>query len=181
MQEEWVVCRVFHKNSTAKKSQPTTSSQQSDESLCDTYNTLSTNEFGDIDLPNFNLATPSIDSNTFTNISLQNYTNSHENIMNLASTSTLPLLPAAHWSSSLLSSINNNVLFRALQLGGNYYNHQPRDDQPTTIANSDYPFNIQSHFGIDVNPLEAPSSSVVFDPLQPQAEQSYKLNSNIWE
>ncbi|XP_059302556.1 NAC domain-containing protein 20-like [Lycium ferocissimum] len=179
--EEWVVCRVFHKNSTAKKPQPTSSSQQSDQESpnCDTY-TLA-NEFGNnIDLPSFNGA----------NIPLQNYTN-HENmnIMNLTSTSTLPLLPAA-WSSNLLSSNNlpsvNSLLLRALQYRGNY-NHQPSDNQ-ATITSTGYPFNIQSqgtisHFGIDFNPLEGPSSSVVLDPLQQQQpqEQSYKLDSNIWE
>ncbi|KAJ8560601.1 hypothetical protein K7X08_022461 [Anisodus acutangulus] len=174
--EEWVVCRVFHKNSTAKKPQPTSSSPQSEESPCDTY-TLA-NEFGDIDIPS---------SNSF-NISLQNYIN-HEN-MNLTSTSTLPLLPAA-WSSSLLSSNNipsvNSLLLKALQYRS-HYNHQPRDDQATTITSTSYPFNIQSQgisqFGIDFNPLDAPSSSVVLDTLhqqQQQQDQSYKLDSNIWE
>ncbi|CAN4100316.1 unnamed protein product [Withania somnifera] len=176
--EEWVVCRVFHKNSTAKKPQPTSSSPQSDQdqSTCDTYNTLA-NEFGDVDLPNFNLATPSIgNTGTFTNISLQNYTNQENmNIMNLATT-----LPSV-----------NSLLYRALQFRGNY-NHQPRDIDPATTITSigNYPYNIQSQgtispFGIDFNPVlqPPPSSSVVLDhPLQPlQVEQSYKLDSNIWE
>lgn len=158
MQDEWVVCRVFHKNSISKKAQPTSSSQQSDqvESPCDTY-TLA----NDIDLPSFNLATPSIGNGTVTNI--------HNMNMNLTNTNTLPLLPAA-WSNNLPSV--NSLLFRALQLRGNY-NHQPTND---------YPFNIiQSQFGIDFNPLEASSSSMVFDPLQAQAEQAYKFDANIWD
>ncbi|KAK4375529.1 hypothetical protein RND71_006206 [Anisodus tanguticus] len=180
--EEWVACRVFHKNSTAKKPQPTSSSQQSDEDYhnCDTY-TL-TNEFGDIDLPSLNGS----------NITLHNYTNDDNMNMNLSSTSTLPLLPTS-WSSSLLRSNNlpsvNPLFFRALralQFRGNY-NNQPRDNQATTITSTNYPFNIQSQgisqFGIDFNPLEAPSSSVVLDPLQQQQQQdqSYKLSSDIWE
>ncbi|KAM3307972.1 NAC domain-containing protein 87 [Capsicum chacoense] len=176
--EEWVVCRVFHKNSTAKKPQPASSSQQSDhedQSTCDTYHHTLPNEFGDMDLTNnFNLATP-IGNGSLTNISLHNYSNIQENmnIMNLAA------LPSV-----------NSLLFRALQLRGNY-NNQPRDDiiPATTITStSNYPFNIQpqgtiSAFGVDFDPvLEPPSSShVVFNPLQPQGEQSYKLDSNIWE
>ncbi|CAN4098276.1 unnamed protein product [Withania somnifera] len=163
--EEWVVCRVFHKNSTAKKPQPTSSSSpqsDQDQSTCELAN-----EFGDIDLPSFNLATPSIGSGTFTNISLQNYTNQED--MNLAA------LPS--------------VLFRALQFRGNYNHHQPRDDPASTITSTrNYPFNIQSQgtifpFGLDFNPViePLPSSSVVLDPLQSRVEQSHKWNSNIWE
>ncbi|MCD7466657.1 hypothetical protein HAX54_003568 [Datura stramonium] len=188
--EEWVVCRVFHKNTTVKKPQPTSSSQQSEEySPCDTY-TLATNELGDIDLPSFNLAiTPSSTTagGTFTNTTcLQNYyTNQdHQNNMNIMNLVALPSV--------------NSLLFRALQFRGNY-NHQPIrdiDPPPTTITSTTtggYPFNIQSQatispFGIDFNTLDLPSSSssVVLDPLirqqQPPAEQSYKLDStNIWE
>ncbi|KAK4359401.1 hypothetical protein RND71_021630 [Anisodus tanguticus] len=180
--EEWVVCRVFQRTSTVKKRQPTSSSPQSLESPCDTNYTIA-NEFGDIELPiNFNsLATPSSGIN---NISLHNYNNEN---MNLASTSTLPLLP---WSSSLLSSnlsSVNSMLFRAIQLRG----YWPRDQATTTTH--DYSFmppqeNITqfgNHFSGNnfAANIGAPSSSMVLDSAvqqqQPQ-EQPYKLDSNIW-
>lgn len=193
-----MVCRVFHKSSTAKKPQPTSSSQQSEESPnCDTYTFA--NELGDIEPPNnfYGLATPS-NGHICNNISLQNYSN--ENMMNMnlnmnlaaaatreaAISNTLPLLPAA-WSSSLLCSnlpSVDSLLLRALQFRG--YNNQPRE---ATTSTTDYPFiqtqNI-SHIGIDYNnpnlAVEVPSSSMVSDPVQQQQpqEQSYKLGSNIW-
>ncbi|KAH0749578.1 hypothetical protein KY290_028810 [Solanum tuberosum] len=162
--EEWVVCRLFHKNSSVKKSNATSSSQQSDqvESPCDTY-TLA-KEFVEYHQPNFNVpAPPSIEGEIF---NLQNYTN--QGNMNLDA------LPSV-----------NSLLFRALQFRGNY-NYQQRDIDPsTTIINStlDYPYNIQSQDTMgNFNLLEPPSSSLAFHSLQPQPpEQSYKLDSTIWE
>ncbi|XP_009763274.1 NAC domain-containing protein 77-like isoform X1 [Nicotiana tabacum] len=198
--EEWVVCRVFHKSSTVKKPQPTSSSPQSEESPnCDMTYTFA-NELGDIESPSnfYGLATPS-NGHICNNISLQNYTTESMMNMNLnmnlasaatreaAISNTLPLLPAA-WSSSLLCSnlpSVDSLLLRALQFRG--YNNQPRE--ATTSTTNNYPFiqtqNI-SHIGIDYNnpnlAVEAPSSSMVSDPVQQQQpqEQSYKLGSNIW-
>ncbi|KAG5602197.1 hypothetical protein H5410_033567 [Solanum commersonii] len=166
--EEWVVCRLFHKNSSVKKSNATSSSQQSDqvESPCDTY-TLA-KEFVEYHQPNFNVPTPpSIEGEIFNNISLQNYTN--QGNMNIVNLDALPSV--------------NSLLFRALQFRGNY-NYQQRDIDPsTTIINTlDYPYNIQSQDTMgNFNLLEPPSSSLALDSLQPQPEQSYKLDSNIWE
>ncbi|KAH0659252.1 hypothetical protein KY289_028000 [Solanum tuberosum] len=160
--EEWVVSRLFHKNSSVKKSNATSSSQQSDqvESPCDTY-TLA-KEFVEYHQPNFNVpAPPSIEGEIF---NLQNYTN--QGNMNLDA------LPSV-----------NSLLFRALQFRGNY-NYQQRDIDPsTTIINTlNYPYNIQSQDTMgNFNLLEPPSSSLAFDSLQPHPEQSYKLDSNIWE
>ncbi|XP_015078540.1 NAC domain-containing protein 79 [Solanum pennellii] len=148
--EEWVVCRLFHKNSTVKKSNATSSSQQSDqvESISDAYT-----------LPNFNIPAPH-DGEIFNDISLHNYT-SEEN-MNIVNLDPLPSL----------------LLYKAIQLRGNY-NHQPMNIDPSiNIVSSPYGIPSQetiSPFGIDFNPT---SSS---DPLQPQLQQSYKLDSNIWE
>ncbi|XP_004242189.2 NAC domain-containing protein 79 [Solanum lycopersicum] len=125
--EEWVVCRLFHKNSTVKKSNAT-SSQPSDqvESISDAYT-----------LPNFNIPAPH-EGQIVNDISLHNYYTSQEN-MNIVNLDPLPSL----------------LLYKAIQCRGNY-NHQPMNIDPS-INTVSYPYGIPSQdtiypFGIDFNP-----------------------------
>lgn len=127
LQEEWVVCRLFHKNSTVKKSNAT-SSQPSDqvESISDAYT-----------LPNFNIPAPH-EGQIVNDISLHNYYTSQEN-MNIVNLDPLPSL----------------LLYKAIQCRGNY-NHQPMNIDPS-INTVSYPYGIPSQdtiypFGIDFNP-----------------------------
>ncbi|KAI3795757.1 hypothetical protein L1987_38414 [Smallanthus sonchifolius] len=173
--EEWVVCRIFQKTTTAKKPMPTVSSSQSMDSPCDT-NTM-TNDYGDIELSNLNGIT-----NSSSNISLQNFgmenlnTNMNMNInMSLASG-----LPTLAWPSNLLSSnlSMNALLLKALQL---------KTYQQREAVNFDYQFMPQgnSHILNEPCPSLQASSSRTYEslhqqqqPQQPQ-EQPFNLDS-MW-
>ncbi|XP_021761570.1 NAC domain-containing protein 100-like [Chenopodium quinoa] len=124
--DEWVVCRVFQKSVAIKKPQPTSPSMVSPDSPDDTNTT--TNEFGDIELPNLNTLSTSPNP-TFTYPSLQNYPNCTPNHLNLNPNTNLNLnwaremattLPSlSSWPSTLLTpNLNNTVnslLLKALQ------------------------------------------------------------------
>ncbi|CAL5374298.1 unnamed protein product [Camellia sinensis] len=180
--EEWVVCRVFHKSSSAvKKPHPETPSSQQpslalDSPNCDT-NTLMANEFGDIELPNLN------SSSAISNLSLQNYNSENNGNNNMNMINLNMNWPAAReaaalsWPSSFLSPnlSMNSLLLTALQL---------RSYQPREAVNTDYSYMPQgiSQFGTDfsLNFQGSSSSSKVLDSVQQQPqEQPFNLDS-IW-
>ncbi|XP_031120089.1 NAC domain-containing protein 92-like [Ipomoea triloba] len=166
--EEWIVCRVFEKSSTAKKPQATSSSPQSPESPCDT--TTFASELEDISDPS--------------NLSWQN--NNYFNTPNPIT--TLPLLP---WPPALLTpttnlSSVNSMLFRALQLRANQapiattfgYSHTPQ-------GSDNHHHHLLTQFENDFNnfAVTTASSSMVLDSVnqqEPPMEQPYRLDSNIW-
>ncbi|KAF8407811.1 hypothetical protein HHK36_006947 [Tetracentron sinense] len=168
--EEWVVCRVFQKRSTVKKSQQTPSL----ESPRDT--TTIVNELGDIELPH--LSSLANSSSDFSTISSHN-NNDNNGDMNMNMNWVLAREAAKNsllsWPSSLLNSnfSMNSMLLRALQLGGGY---PPREAATTT----NYSFLPQENslFGTDMNSnvQAASSSSKLMDSLQ---QQSFNLDS-IW-
>ncbi|KAK9051778.1 hypothetical protein SSX86_028406 [Deinandra increscens subsp. villosa] len=154
--EEWVVCRIFQKTTTAKKPMPTVSSSQSMDSPCET-NTMA-NDYGDIELSNLNSI-----ANSSTNLSLHNYgmenlnTNMNMNInMSLASG-----LPTLAWPSNLLGSnlSMNALLLKALQLR--------TFQQQREAVNCDYQFmpQVNSHI------LNEASSSRTYESLHPQQQE----------
>ncbi|KAK4256548.1 hypothetical protein QN277_006257 [Acacia crassicarpa] len=169
--EEWVVCRVFQKSSSAaKKAQQTSSSQVSlDSPPHDDASLL--HEFGDVtDLPNLNTITPTNPSTT------------NVNWPPPASDHRLPSLPSLPWPSGLLNpnlSVNS-LLLKALQL---------RTCQQREIAAmTDHympPQGISrvmetTHHLTPNLTLEASSSSkVLHDMPQQQQEQPFNLDS-IW-
>ncbi|XP_022774834.1 NAC domain-containing protein 100-like [Durio zibethinus] len=185
--EEWVVCRVFQKSAVVKKPQPTSSSQPSLGSPCDTNSIV--NEFGDILLPNLNInANP---SSGFSNIATPSYSNTvnhgQMNMMNLnldlaaARDQVAANLPSSlTWPSSILSPNlpMNSFLLKALQLR----NYQPRDVTAMgySLLSSSQGINSQTRTGLSSNFHGPASSSRVSDlMLQQQQEQPFNMDS-IW-
>lgn len=127
LQEEWVVCRVFKKNTTAKKAQEQQpqSSQPSFGSPCDANSSMA-NEFDDIQLPNLNSNSSTVDYNNHIHQYSQRSVYSEDNTtstaglnmnMNMATTN----LPS--WSTSLLGpalSPINSLLLKAFQSRNSY-------------------------------------------------------------
>ncbi|KAK7320032.1 hypothetical protein RJT34_04761 [Clitoria ternatea] len=155
--EEWVVCRVFQKSSSAtKKAQQTSvSPQQSEESP--------NNEFGDVDLPNLNtLITNSSIAPNNTNMMLH-----------------WPEVPSLPWhSQTQLLNPNlslNSLLLKALQLRTSTY----QQTEPTTTDHfAAYPHQSYHHL-ITSNDLSASSSSKALESCMPQQEQPFDMDS-IW-
>ncbi|CAK9329987.1 unnamed protein product [Citrullus colocynthis] len=204
--EEWVVCRVFQKQNTPKKPQQSSSSQPSLSSPCDTNSNV--NEFGDIELSNFNNSNNTSSSGNFNNIiSSQTYENSNminNNMMNVNMDMNLNLnnwatptnydqtLPSLSWplnSNNLLSSSNlsmNSLLLKALQLRTF---QQQRDNvlasssSSTTFNNINYdqPNIIHSQFGTTNDHLsfQASSSSKVFESSSQQQQQQQEQPLNL--
>ncbi|XP_061345015.1 NAC domain-containing protein 92-like [Gastrolobium bilobum] len=183
--DEWVVCRVFQKSSAPKKPQHTSSSQQSQESPCNT--TSMVNDFGDLELPNLNSITNS--SNGFTSISSgQTYNgvgpsnvNTNMNLtMNWPAISEVPSLPSLPWPSGLLNpnlSVNS-LLLKALQLRSTY---QQREAAATDHLATYIPQGF-SYLGTDLTSNLNASSSKVLESMpqqQQQEEQPFNMDS-IW-
>ncbi|RID80259.1 hypothetical protein BRARA_A02934, partial [Brassica rapa] len=117
--EEWVVCRVFQKSTTTKKPQE----QQPDSSFgspCDANSSMA-NEFEDIELPNLNSNSSTVDYNNIH----QQYSQNNVYSDNTTSTAGLNMnmnvnmanLPA--WTTSLLGpplSPINSLLLKAFQI-----------------------------------------------------------------
>ncbi|OVA04985.1 NAC domain [Macleaya cordata] len=192
--DEWVVCRVFKKSSTAKKPQQIPSMNH--ESPCDTNNTCSlVNELGDIELSQLNCLTSSSSgfNNTTSNTNNNNDGNNIDmNMMNWVS-STRDVItnhPSSlnNWPvppSSLLMNSNysmNSMILSALQLGS----FQPREPRS---SNTDLNYSLAAQgggdhrfMGSDLNPNLFPSSSsstnnkIILDSAQ---QQSFNLDS-IW-
>ncbi|CAL5445147.1 unnamed protein product [Camellia sinensis] len=179
--DEWVVCRVFQKSSSAmKRPQQTASSQPSPDSPCDT--TTMPNEFGDFELPNLN------SSSTISNMSLQNYNGENNGNMNMNLNMNWPAtreapnpnFPSLSWPSSFLGSSNlsmNALLLRAFQLRS--YQQSTRE-----AINSEPSFVPQlqgtTQFGNDLSSNFSASSSRVLDSAPQQSqEQPFNLDS-IW-
>ncbi|PIA39752.1 hypothetical protein AQUCO_02600305v1 [Aquilegia coerulea] len=151
--EEWVVCRIFEKSSTARKPQ-----QESPlDSPCD--NTTMVNELGEIELPHLNGLTSS--SSGFSTISTNNNGNNDNNVdmnMNWAPAREVANNPLLNWPSSLLTSSAsvNSMLLTALQLRG----YQPTTtDLNALLAQGNY------RFGTDQN-MDFANASKIVDTAQ---------------
>ncbi|KAI4350904.1 hypothetical protein L6164_005308 [Bauhinia variegata] len=188
--EEWVICRVFQKRAAAKKPQPTSSSQPSMGSPCDTNSIV--NEFGDIELPNLNTIANS--SSVFTsNISAQTYLSDSNNVntnmnlnMNWPSCTTSEVPISLPWHSAGLLSPNlslNSLLLKALQLRSSY-------QQREAAAMEHFPpymtQGLSSQLGADLSSSLTASSSKFLECMpqqqqqqQQQQEQPFNLDS-IW-
>ncbi|KAI4347185.1 hypothetical protein L6164_008020 [Bauhinia variegata] len=193
--EEWVVCRVFQKSAAAKKPQPTSSSQPSMDSPCDTNSII--NEFGDVELPNLNSIANSSSSGFPNNISAQTYNNVNTNMnlnVNWPSSGASDQIPPPHvpslpWPSAGLLSPNlsvNSLLLKALQLRSSY--QQTEAATATATATEHFapyiPQGVSSHLGTtDLNStssLTASSSKILeYMPQQQQQEQPFNMDS-IW-
>ncbi|CAN1180443.1 NAC domain-containing protein 100 [Linum perenne] len=142
LQEEWVVCRVFHKNSTPKRppnhqdhstSSPS-SSQQSldDETNLDFITHLDPNNTNNIDHPYFH---------PYLNDAVSPY-NNNVHVTQLAgpsnTTSFQPSWPSSTTSSDLLAAsnfgMNYSLILKALQLK----NYQDREAATAAAAAADY-------------------------------------------
>ncbi|GAA0141226.1 hypothetical protein LIER_02419 [Lithospermum erythrorhizon] len=196
--EEWVVCRVFQKSTTIKRSQPSCSSPQSLESPCDTNTII--NEFGDMEVQNTSEMPITPLTNMINNPSSLSNFNISGNDMNLNSW-LLPNDPAttlaslANWpaaTSTLLGSnlSVNSLLLRTLQLRNNI--------QSSQVANNDYNSlffpqgvpqiednnnNNNINVGLSFGASSSPSSSrAAFDTLQDQQsqDQPFDLDSSMW-
>ncbi|XWS60963.1 hypothetical protein CRYUN_Cryun07bG0084100 [Craigia yunnanensis] len=185
--EEWVVCRVFQKSAAVKKPQPTSSSQLSLGSPCDTNSIV--NEFGDVELPNLNI-NANTSSGLISYIATPSYSNTvnhgHMNMMNLnldfaAAREVAASLPSSlTWPSSILNPnlSMNSFLLKALKLR----NYQPRDvtAMDYSLLSSSQGINPQFGTGLSSNFQGAASSSKVLDPMpQQQQEQPFNMDS-IW-
>ncbi|KAL5815587.1 hypothetical protein ACOSQ4_026228 [Xanthoceras sorbifolium] len=188
--EEWVVCRVFKKSSSAvKKPQQTPSSQPSLESPCDTNSIV--NEFGDIDqLPNLN-SIANLSSGFSNNIATQSYsgTDNYNVNMNLnmnnwaAAGREASSLTSLSWPSSLLSPnlSMNSLLLKALQLR-NYQAREATSSDNSFLAGQGLGFSRFESDHLSSNFVQASSSSKVLDSVpaaQSQPEQPFNLDS-IW-
>ncbi|KAH6801768.1 NAC domain containing protein 58 [Perilla frutescens var. frutescens] len=171
--EEWVVCRVFQKSTTVKRTQQTPSSppSQADESA------------GDIELPNFCSNTMAAISPS-TNIALQNYnSDSTTNIMNW-NTATDAAVNSVAWPFLTTNLSMNSLLLTALQLR----HHQPRGattaDNYSLLPQTNTIDQFGNHdFGssnFDMH-MHASTSGVIDSIPQPPSEQPpYNLDTNIW-
>ncbi|EOA32692.1 hypothetical protein CARUB_v10015990mg [Capsella rubella] len=122
--EEWVVCRVFEKSTATKKAQEQQpqSSQPSFGSPCDANSSMA-NEFEDIELPNLNSNSSTIDYNN----QIHQY-NSQRNVYsedNTTSTAGLNMASSniPSWTTSLLGpplSPINSLLLKAFQIRNTY-------------------------------------------------------------
>ncbi|CAN6991043.1 unnamed protein product [Brassica rapa subsp. trilocularis] len=123
--EEWVVCRVFQKCTTTKKPQE----QQPDSSFgspCDANSSMA-NEFEDIELPNMNSNSSTVDYNNIhqqysqNNVYSDNTTSTAGLNMNMNMNVNMANLPA--WTTSLLGpplSPINSLLLKAFQIRNSY-------------------------------------------------------------
>ncbi|KAG5415804.1 hypothetical protein IGI04_003371 [Brassica rapa subsp. trilocularis] len=123
--EEWVVCRVFQKSTTTKKPQE----QQPDSSFgspCDANSSMA-NEFEDIELPNMNSNSSTVDYNNIhqqysqNNVYSDNTTSTAGLNMNMNMNVNMANLPA--WTTSLLGpplSPINSLLLKAFQIRNSY-------------------------------------------------------------
>ncbi|XP_020221531.1 NAC domain-containing protein 100 [Cajanus cajan] len=159
--EEWVVCRVFQKNSAPKKPQQTSSSQPPPPQESPTS---MVNEFGDVDLPNLNTIANS--SSSFTNIGGQIYNNVGADLSNTNMNFTM------NWPSGLLNPTNlsmNSLLFKALQLRSDHHHHH--------FATQGFSLNNNIGAGTDLS--ASSSSSKALESCVPQLEQPFNMDS-IW-
>ncbi|KAF3515910.1 hypothetical protein DY000_02063868 [Brassica cretica] len=121
--EEWVVCRVFQKSTTTKKPQE----QQPDSSFgspCDADSSMA-NEFEDIELPNLNSNSSTVDYNNIHQQYFQNNVYSDNTTstagLNMNMNMNMANLPA--WTTSLLGpplSPINSLLLKAFQIRNSY-------------------------------------------------------------
>uniref|UniRef100_M4F922 NAC domain-containing protein n=1 Tax=Brassica campestris TaxID=3711 RepID=M4F922_BRACM len=123
--EEWVVCRVFQKSTTTKKPQE----QQPDSSFgspCDANSSMA-NEFEDIELPNLNSNSSTVDYNNIhqqysqNNVYSDNTTSTAGLNMNMNMNVNMANLPA--WTTSLLGpplSPISSLLLKAFQIRNSY-------------------------------------------------------------
>ncbi|CAF1704968.1 unnamed protein product [Brassica oleracea var. botrytis] len=126
--EEWVVCRVFEKSTSAKKPQEQ-QPQSSFGSPCDASSSMA-NEFEDIELQNLNSNSSTIDYNHIHQYS-QNGVYSQNNTttstarlnMNMA-TNNIPSWSTTNLLGQPLSPINS-LLLRAFQIRNSYININP--------------------------------------------------------
>ncbi|KAK7291429.1 hypothetical protein RIF29_06566 [Crotalaria pallida] len=198
--DEWVVCRVFQKTTTAKKPQQTSSSQS--DSPCDTTSLV--NEFGDVELPNnLNNISNSSSGLITNNISGQTYINNtnHNDLSNVNTnmnltmnwpTSEVPSLPPSLSSWPLLNPNNisvNSLLLKALQLR----NYQQQREAAAAVVATDHfaSYNIMPQQGashqvgthdLSSSNLSASSSKVlegIPQQQQQQQEQPFNLDS-LW-
>ncbi|CAH8352551.1 unnamed protein product [Eruca vesicaria subsp. sativa] len=117
--EEWVVCRIFQKSTVAKK--PQEQQPQSFGSPCDADSSMA-NEFEDIELPNLNSNTSSIDCNHIHQYS-QNGVYSQDNTISTAGLNMNMATNIPSWTTSLLGpslSPINSLLLKAFQLRNSY-------------------------------------------------------------
>ncbi|KAF5191978.1 Nac domain-containing protein [Thalictrum thalictroides] len=136
--EEWVVCRIFEKSSSAKKLQHDSSL----DSPCD--NTTMVHELGEIELPHLNGLTSS--SSGFSTISTNNDNINVDMNMNWAPAAREVVNnPLLNWPSSLLTSSPsvNSMLLTALQLRGY---QQTTTDLNTLLAQGNYRFGTHDDF-----------------------------------
>lgn len=175
-QEEWVVCRVFEKSTATKKAQEQQpqSSQPSFGSPCDANSSMA-NEYEDIELPNLNANSSTIDYNNHIHQYSQRSVYSEDNTtstaglnmnmnMNMASTN----LPS--WTTSLLGpplSPINSLLLKAFQMRNTY-------SFPKEMIPNFNPSPLQQ--GVS-NIMQNGSSSSQVQP-QPQ-EEAFNMDS-IW-
>ncbi|KAL2342487.1 hypothetical protein Fmac_003772 [Flemingia macrophylla] len=164
--EEWVVCRVFQKNSAPKKPQQQSSSSQPPQESP----TSMVNEFGDVDLPNLNTIANS--SSSFTNIGGQTYNNVGADLSNTNMNLTMnwPSVATA-WPSGLLNPASlsmNSLLLKALQLRSDHHHF-------ASYATQGFSHN---NIGTGTD-LSASSSSKALESCVPQQEQPFNMDS-IW-
>ncbi|ESQ48062.1 hypothetical protein EUTSA_v10021200mg [Eutrema salsugineum] len=119
--EEWVVCRVFQKSIATKKpqEQQPQSSQPSFGSPCDANSSMA-NEFEDIELPNLNSNSSTVDYNHLHHYS-QSSLYSEDNTTSTAGLNMNMNIPA--WTTSLLGpplSPINSLLLKAFQIRNSY-------------------------------------------------------------
>ncbi|VVA98093.1 unnamed protein product [Arabis nemorensis] len=170
--EEWVVCRVFQKSTATKKlqEQQPQSSQPSFGSPCDANSSMA-NEFEDIELPNLNSNSSTVDYNHMHQYSQSglysedNTTSTAGLNMNMNMASNL-----SSWTTNLLGpplSPINSLLLKAFQIRNSY------GFQKEMVSNIN-----PSHFQQGVsNIMQNGSSSSQVQP-QPQ-EEAFNMDS-IW-
>ncbi|CAF2154187.1 hypothetical protein HID58_003079 [Brassica napus] len=125
--EEWVVCRVFQKSTTTKKPQE----QQPDSSFgspCDANSSMA-NEFEDIELPNLNSNSSTVDYNNIhqqysqNNVYSDNTTSTAGLNMNMNMNMNVNMANLPAWTTSLLGpplSPINSLLLKAFQIRNSY-------------------------------------------------------------
>ncbi|XP_077242262.1 NAC domain-containing protein 92-like [Tasmannia lanceolata] len=164
--EEWVVCRVFQKSSTAKKAPSSP--------LLESCDTTMVNELGEIDVPNlsslvssssgFNVnPTPTINNNMEMNMNMN---------MNWAFPNETTNSPSLTWPSSLLNSTftKNSSILRALQFNG--YQQQ----EATSAGLNTFVAQGECYLGTNLNSNFPASSSKRTDSIQ---LQPFNLES-VW-
>ncbi|XP_019092242.1 PREDICTED: NAC domain-containing protein 72-like [Camelina sativa] len=172
--EEWVVCRVFEKSTATKKAQEQQpqSSQPSFGSPCDANSSMA-NEFEDIEIPNLNSNSSTIDYNNHIHQYSQRNVYSEDNTtstaglnmnINMASTN----LPS--WTTSLLGpplSPINSLLLKAFQIRNTY-------GFPKEMIPNFNPSTLQQQGASNI--MQNGSSSA---HVQPQPEEAFNMDS-IW-